>query len=316
MNNTNMNRDEMLRKKRQKGIVGFHKFSLKFKPKKSIPYCFVEGEDSKYYLPRVSMICKSEPDFVKCNGKKGVLDTYNEIKKHKEFNDEKLFFFVDSDFDVPVNNVEIYETPCYSIENLYTSLDAFKRILKNEFNLEETDEDYNKAIDTFIERQNEFHDLISLLNSWIYSYKDYMYKTGEEIKLRLNELILKEHLVDITLHKITCKYTLQQIEEFLNITKKIPNSNVTNIHQTLNSHPKRGSIFRGKFELEFFKIFLDKVVEDRNKKTGRQLFQEKGKIRLSLDSNILITLSTYADTPDCLFTYIHKRWTRKLLTTA
>jgi hypothetical protein len=310
-NNENLSRDEILRNKRQKGLVGFHKFLLKYKPHKNIPYCFVEGEDAKYYGPRVTMVCHKEPDFIRCNGKKGVIKAYEEIIKHQEYNEVRLFFFVDRDFDEPLNNPKIYETPCYSVENLYSSPKVLERILKHEFNLEETDVDFKNAMDTFLKRQKEFHDNIALLNAWIACCKEYMSKTKKEIKLRLNNLSFKEHLIDVSLEKVTAKYTIEKIEEFLEIPVSIPASVLENKLKQMNSHPMRGRIFRGKFEIAFFISILDKLIEDRNKKEGRKVFQNKGKVRLPLDVNPLTVLSIYADVPDCLYDYIEKQWLMK-----
>ncbi len=76
----------------------------------------------------------------------------------------------------------------------------------------------------------------------------------------------------------------------------------------MNSHPNRGDVFRGKFELEFFRILLNKVIEDRNKKKDRRVFLNKKKVSLHLETNILTVLSIYADTPKCLFEYIERCW--------
>ncbi|PFY26222.1 DUF4435 domain-containing protein [Bacillus toyonensis] len=304
----NLSRDDKLRSKRTRGAVGYTKFVLKYKSKQKKPYCFIEGEDDKYYLSRLIMICKTEPEFIKCNGKRGVMEAFQEIQKHKEYEEDSLLFFVDSDFDTPINNDNIYETPCYSIENLYTSPRVFARILKSEFGLDETEQDFINAMDFFIDKQNEFHDTIALLNAWIFSYKKYIDKTGEIIKLRLNELSFKEHLAEVSLEGITCKYNLEDIEKRLNIPNRISNDEVISNYQTMNSHPNRGDVFRGKFELEFFRILLNKVIEDRNKKKDRRVFLNKKKVSLHLETNILTVLSIYAETPKCLFEYIERCW--------
>ncbi|CEI80725.1 hypothetical protein BN997_00534 [Oceanobacillus oncorhynchi] len=80
----NLSRDEILREKRNGRTVGYHKFTLKFKPRQRKPYCFIEGEDSKYYISRITMVCKAEPIFISCKGKKGVVETFNEIQKHND----------------------------------------------------------------------------------------------------------------------------------------------------------------------------------------------------------------------------------------
>lgn len=310
---SNVSRTDIIRKKRQQGTVGFHKFVLKFKPKHNIPYCFVEGkDDSKYYFPRLVTMCKTEPEFIKCNGKVGLLEAYKEIIKHNEYKTKCLLFFVDSDFDKPINHKDIYETPCYSIENFYTSSNVFERILKNEFNLEESEDDYKIAMDYFIQRQSDFHDAIGLLNAWIYTYKKFIENTGECIKLQLNNLSLKEHLVEISLDSITCKYNLKSIQDYLNVPMKVSDEDIMENYRNMINTTNRGNDYRGKFELDFFKIFLDKLIEDRNKKENRKVFKNKSKISLPLDVNILTVLSIYADTPKSLYDYIEEKWNKSL----
>ncbi|MBS0925997.1 hypothetical protein JK188_16050, partial [Providencia sp. JGM181] len=65
--------------------------------------------------------------------------------------------------------------------------------------------------------------------------------------------------------------------------------------------------FRGKQNLEFFRIFLQKIKEDRCKKTGRCIFKEKGNVRLQLSKlNCISELSQYAETPKCLHEFLSK----------
>ncbi|WP_214849517.1 DUF4435 domain-containing protein [Exiguobacterium sp. s138] len=307
-----LSRDEYMRRKRDKGIVIFHKFVLKYKPKQRKPYCFVEGEDSKYYLPRVSIVCKSDPEFIRCDGKQGVLEAFREIQKHKEYENSSLLFFVDSDFDDSINSDLIYETPCYSIENLYTSATVFEKILSSEFNINDTEEDYRDALQIFINRQNEFHEAITALNAWIFSYKKHMERTGEIIKLHLKNLSLKSHLVDIDLDNVNGKYNLRDVESLLGVPNIIPEQDFNSNFENLKCCPHKAKIFRGKFELEFLKILLNKLIEDRNKKNDRKVFRNKGKISLTLNDNILTSLSIYAESPEDLYEYIEKQWKKSI----
>ena len=307
-----LSRDESMRRKRDTGIASFHKFVLKYKPKQRKPYCFVEGEDSKYYLPRVSIVCKADPEFIRCGGKQGVLEVFEEIQKHKEYENSSLLFFVDRDFDDAINSDFIYETPCYSIENLYTSPSVFEKILSNEFDIDDSEEDYRKVLQIYIDRQNEFHEAITPLNAWIFSYKKHMERTGEIIKLQLRNLSLKGHLVDVDLDSVNVKYNLPDVEDRLGVSNIIPEQDFHLNYEKLKCCPHKAKIFRGKFELEFLKVILNKLIEDRNKKHNRKVFREKGKINLNLNDNILTSLSIYAEFPEDLYEYIEQQWKKSI----
>lgn len=307
-----LSRDEKMRSKRQQGVVGFQRFILSYKSEQRKPYCFVEGEDSKYYLPRVSIVCKADPVFIKCDGKDGVLAAFKEIQKHKEYENNSLLFFVDSDFDDSINNDLIYETPCYSIENLYTSSTVFEKILNSEFNISDTEEDYKDALQIFINRQSEFHEAIAELNAWIFSYKKYMERTGEIIKLQLKNLSLKSHLVNVDLDTVNGKYNLRDVERILDVPNIIPEQEFISNYENMKCCPNKAKIFRGKFELEFLKILLNKLIEDRNKRNDRKIFRDKGKISLTLNDNILTSLSIYAESPEDLYEYIETQWKKSI----
>jgi len=138
---------EKLRESRNNAIVIFIKFTrLKSKHNSSLFCCF-EGDDSKYYGSRIENIVQFNPDELhpfSCGGKEEVLKFYRMINKNNDYKEVKIAYFVDKDFDesiIGLYNNKIYETPCYSIENLYTTTSAFKRILKSEFNFNESEPD-------------------------------------------------------------------------------------------------------------------------------------------------------------------------------
>lgn len=102
--------------------------------------CFFEGEDRKYYVTRLDLagdnFCWAGID---CNGKKNVLALYELIATHDTYKNALVAFFVDRDFDEPIPQEirsVVYETPCYSIENLYCTDHCIQRVLSIEFKLE------------------------------------------------------------------------------------------------------------------------------------------------------------------------------------
>lgn len=302
---------EVYRKKRRSGVVNLHLLNLKLEKEK--PLCFVEGEDSKYYRIRVELITSKEPYFIKCEGKQGVIDSYNKIKSSSDYNEYKLFFFVDSDFDEKINNIDIYETPCYSVENLYTTENSFRKILIDEFNLTDEDPDFQKCLDIFNKRASEFHETIIELNAWISCLMDLNKRRDAESKIKnnLKNLTFKRDIAQVFLDKVNPKWNLNNIEKKLNITESVdPEDLMKKVDEFINKG-NYGLTFRGKFELEFFITLINRMQEDCNKDSSRFLFQKKGNCTLRLEGNVLSSLSHYALTPQCLTDYIEFIWTRE-----
>lgn len=205
--------------------VGYHRFMLKYKKSKRDPICLVEGEDSKYYRVRIKSICDGkEPSFVICGGKKGVIETYESIKGVTEYNNCKLMVFVDKDFDDPLNNTDIYETPCYSIENLYTTIGAFKSILTDELKIDEDSDkdDYSTCIELFVRNQFSFHSAATELNAWIACQRD-LSRSGIASRLNLNnkENELMDRFFNVGVDQTSKVYSIRDIENIFPQARKI-----------------------------------------------------------------------------------------------
>jgi hypothetical protein len=303
---------EQLREARKGASVAYMKFTRKAKEiedTSKMLFCFVEGEDSKYYSVRVDLICKElESEFFKCNGKREVLKAYHIIQEHDEYKKHQLAYFVDRDFDETIRNRygnEIYETPCYSIENLYTTMEAFKKIIEHEFKLSEKDNDYEKCLELFKERQKKFHEEMRLLNAWI-AYNKELYNKFEDnsLKLNLNNLRLK-NLVVIKLEKVDSKYDVEELQEKYSDLEYF---NREDLNESLEDFKgiNAQKWFRGKFEIEFLRIFVAKLSEEISS-NDQEYFSTRKRVSLNLTKrNIISELSQYATTPNCLIDYLSR----------
>jgi hypothetical protein len=117
-------------------------------------YCFYEGKDDvKYYRIRIENISlNTNIEWFYCEGKENVIGAYEMIKKHKEYNLNRLLFFVDKDFSEYIQNENIYCTPYYSIENFYTQREVVEKIFQDEFKLLKNsteNEDYKIALQKY-----------------------------------------------------------------------------------------------------------------------------------------------------------------------
>ncbi len=291
-----------MRANRDTAPVKFIEFMRLYKHSKDSFFCIVEGEDGKYYDIRIRHYCRNNNyHFLVSGGKEEVIRLHSMITGKEEYKNAKTMYFVDKDFDDVLNISLIYETPCYSIENLYTTLDAFSRILKNEFGLNKLDADYEKCFDLFLERQNEFHECVKLLNAWIACQRDLSNK-GICSRLNLNNININ-NFVDIELDKVVSKYDVNVIHKILPDAIKIESDVLEEKIKYIEKMDTQ-KYFRGKFEIEFMRIFLEKLKQDRCCKTPKY-FTKRKRIRLNLSrSNIISELSQYAETPACLCSYL------------
>lgn len=289
-----------LRDSRGKAVAVFVEFTRLYKQDESALYCFFEGEDSKYYGIRIKNIVRPEKDiYLRCNGKEGVLGIYRMLSSRKHYANARTAYFVDRDFDKSIYEKgmsAIYETPCYSVENFYTSVQCFSEILRNEFKLTESDENFERCISLYTKIQEEFHNAVELLNAWIACHRD------KSSKLNISDIRLL-HLINIDLNQALAIYT---IDDLCNMFPDIP----TLSEQELDAKKSellaniRQKSFRGKFEVDFLFTFLQKLISEANQGTY-PYFTRKVKVVLSLTKKTIISdLSQYADTPDCLYSYL------------
>ncbi|WP_405128499.1 DUF4435 domain-containing protein [Pseudoalteromonas sp. PB2-1] len=272
---------------------------------------FFEGEDEKYYSVRISNI-RPELNWsgINSGGKSKVVMLRDKVRKHNTYSSSNCLFFVDSDFDDnnELNSLhDVYVTPCYSIENFYVSNSAFQRILSAEFGITDSIENhqcFENAINLFTETKASFLGNIKPFNSFIRTIR-MMEKTGDcHRKLNINNIKF-EDLISVSLDSTEKNYDEKNPKS---IFQDLDNDIVINTSESDEYlSDLDGEIwFRGKQNLEFFRIYLDKLKQDRCKKNGRQVFKNKGNVKLQLSKgNCLSELSQYADTPGCLVDFLN-----------
>jgi hypothetical protein len=305
-----------LRKSRDKPQVAFHEFTLAVGTRQNHLFCFFEGKDNSYYVPRIKRFTDAYY-IIKCGNKDAVLNVYALIVNKFEYKKYKLGFFIDRDFDEPVGvqTPPIFETPCYSIENLYVSLHVFKDILINEFHLSEiTDKQlFDDLLNLHKMRQKEFHSAILLLNAWYSCLIDKKNREGIGIGVSFKKTTLNE-FISINLHNVTRNYDIQSLKN------KFPNA-VEIEEATLNQKielfkiVEQHSVFRGKYEMEFLLEIIRKILLDSYK--TKNIIKEKIKFSFgdgsSLNQEQLLNIfEACAETPQLLTDYM-KTITKGLL---
>lgn len=299
-------------------IVPYSEFIIEYKKDKDFIYFFCEGlEDKKYYKKAIENTPYSR-DNIKayhCNGKDKVIELEKQILAKKEYSKARLLFFVDRDFDDNTNiSNNIYVTNYYSIENYYASINTFKEILKDEYNIRENTEDFNKAVDLFNETKERFHNGITLLNAFLACQADYRRVNKGNTRLNINKSLNKhfsgsylESIVDKDFN-INIHQDLNSIQILKNIFSEAPKIGDEKIEEKKNIFEgiNKSEFFRGKLEIKFFISFLKRFKDKVTSKND--MFKQKYKCSIDVRENDYCTvLLGYVYTPNCLKNYIKRK---------
>ncbi|MBK8807446.1 MAG: DUF4435 domain-containing protein [Bacteroidales bacterium] len=302
-----MNYAEELRQSRNKPQVAFTEFANATRKNSENLFCFFEGKDNAYYVSRIKRFTEDYYP-VRCGGKQSVLDVYSLITGKEEYKKYKLGFFIDRDFDSSIGdkNPPIFETPCYSIENLYVSISVFKEILTNEFQISEaSDSNFGKLVDLYEQRQKEFHHSVLLFNSW-YSC---LIEKKENEKLKTGVTIddkLPKNYVEISLNEVKSNYDFQKIKETFPNAIEVDYSIIEKKMEFFQSQQMH-KVFRGKYELEFLVKIIQEILKDS--RTEKKVVSSKIDFAFGDGSNIgqqqsLNIFEAYAETPKSLLDYL------------
>jgi hypothetical protein len=295
-----------MKKGLDKAEVAYTKFMLYTRNGIEGLYCFFEserGSDNAYYVPRIKQFINDYHP-INCGGRDKVLRVHALIKIHEEYDKYKKAFFIDKDFNTPLTPQipPFFETQCYSIENYYVSVEVFKEILKNNFQISEVDEAFHICISLFTERQKEYHEAAKLFNAWYACLIDIRNSEGKQTGVNLDDKLPKGFL-DFSLEKISKKYDLDIIKAtFENATECPLDKLEAKIIEFTNCDQSK--IFRGKYELTFVRDFLQMLIQDSN--TAKKFLKNKIASSFSPPSNdqALTIFSAFAETPENLRLYL------------
>lgn len=298
----------------ESGHVAYTNFVTTYSnDKPELVYCFFEGdEDKKYYGTRINIAYKKEYNDFTCGGRDLVLKAKELIKNRPEYNNAKALFFIDKDYTDDKVKDEMYVTPCYSIENFYSTKNTLKKILQSEFNMKERDEDFIKILDLYTTSLTSYHDKLLFLNAWLSCQHDIRIITKLSTRLNINEVLKTyfnshDNMFDTDLNlklntfdKLENQEILENIlfTDAVKVNEKMLSSKITYLNTINKSH-----MFRGKFELKFFIDFLKRLKEEAISKHPKILTKKyKCALSFKLEDSISV-LSQYSDTPTCLIKF-------------
>lgn len=294
------------REARNKSVVIYTKFCQCKELHKTALFCFYEGEDAKYYGSRVEQFTGRSNDKVvsfNCGGKAGVLKVKEMLNAKEQYQDVKKAFFIDGDFFPEKDyDSDVYQTDGYSVENYYTSSNAFTRILHYAFGINCSCSDYGKCLNDYEDRMKEFHSCVIVLNAWIKAQRKSEIIRGKR-DLDLAEFKVAKYFDKMSIESIIVKNVIDKkfLEEHFAGVSLVEEAEVEKYVEEFKSINVQ-QFFRGKFELEFLK----KIIEDlRTKNKNGEYFDEHYEC-VKIDPNVdpLLILSQFADTPDSLILFL------------
>ena len=284
-------------------------------------FCFFEGEDRKYYVERIKEKDPSIEVFgYVCGNRKSVITVYKKILSEKD-DLSSLLFFVDRDYNLDSyeDNEDVYQTPEYSIENLYCKSSVIKKIIEIEFGINPGCRDMNFILMLYDKLFSEFIHYYSSVNIWYMACKQLglpvqinKFKPNNDVDISEGNLVLKN--THIKIHNISHYYEFllqkdienqkQYAEEnFEKYSEKIEAVKIK-IDELVLSYDSNKE-FRGKFSIIFLKKFIGYIKYMNKNKLLDNMYPH-----VYIDEyqpNFLSSLSKYAVTPECLIKYINQR---------
>ena len=296
-------------------------------------YAFIEGNDAPFYtISCENILGKDKTYFIRCDGKKNAIELVEYLYLHSEesYRNSNFFALVDNDYGLETIKYEvvykIYQTPCYSFENLYLGQHTFKKILNHIFHTSHFglfSNDYGTNMQNYESRLNDYIQLILIIDKKYHATR---------ISKALNEglpnyksdfISLKNLKVEIDKVYIKSNHTINDCFD----NKKFPIESCYTDTSFIKAEIKyldksvweNVKIIRGKFLIKFLAEYLNKLkVEFCNNSSGycfsqRATLKASGTVSKNLfykcnyqadDVSILSVLAQYAEQPECLINFL------------
>ena len=282
-------------------------------------FCFFEGEDRKYYLDRIEKYCpQKEIEHFDCKGRETVINVYKKLIPEEKI-DDRFLFFIDRDYNLDSyeNNSDIYQTSEYSIENYYCKKSSMERFLFKEVGINKGSEDFRILIEKFCQLKEKFVNYYTCINIWYIACKKCNVDVKIDRMLSIKDFYLNDHDIEfkneLSLESITTEY-LKKLEKDCEDNKKNACENLENYQENkikietlildIEKVFDKSKDFRGKFLILFLRRYIKflknyiKNCETQSKYNGFSFNED--------DKNILSSLSSCAETPECLIRYLER----------
>ena len=293
---------EEMRLGRESANTAFIKFTNSSEYFSTNVFCFYEGEDGKYYNQKIKTILGNNIIAITVGNKNEVLKIWRKIKNDSSYEKVSKCFFVDRDMDEYPKDIDndLFITPCYSIENLYTTKSALENILQSEFSCEKYDEDYSKCLSKFTELQDQFNEIMIEFNALVLLRNKKALGNG---KVSLSG-IKTTNLVTVDIVKVSKHSKYEQSIAGLKSKLGASDEEILKCVSELKNRGEYNYLFRGKNQLDFFASFIKMMKRLHNNK---EFFGKyRNCVSIDITNNRLSELSQYAEFPVSLKCFLNR----------
>lgn len=274
-------------------------------------FAFEGAEDPVFYSSAVER-CGLNYQFhiLVVDGKDMVLGLRALLKSSTEakFGDG-VAFFIDADFDGTKGHphgLDLYVTPCYSIENLIANKSTLKRLLELDFKLYEDalHDDMAKVMELFETVAKEYENALRETNQLIHFGRTVSSSICNAKITSIEETSTKFFRFHTEDFKITSTHQGEDLKKLVKFDSSFDISNITHSESEFNKLSPLID-WRGKFLLAVYCQFIQILVEDRNSSTPKVFSKGKGKVKLNLSSTSPFrVLGPICHLPNCLTNFL------------
>ncbi|ATF84424.1 DUF4435 domain-containing protein [Burkholderia gladioli] len=214
-----------------------------------------EGPDDvpvyEEWLKRIDSCPKYEP--LPGAGKQQLLAYYDLLIKDSNPLLEKIFFFVDRDFDLPIEKCKnIFELSSYSIENLLCAEEVLESVLRDEFKKAGEPSERTVACEKFREALDQFAEYCTPVDFILF------------VAQRKSISVIKKpekitQIASISMDLIHVAY--ENLDEVILIDGRVEEGDLAQLRMEFDSLP-RVLRQRGKYQLDMFRRWVRLLAED------------------------------------------------------
>jgi hypothetical protein len=272
--------------------VGDSVFITVFEGKEDIPVYDV-------WMSRIAGHINFEP--TQMNGKENVLNLFDQVSSSNEVANDRVLFFVDSDFDNTKGravNFHLYVTNAYSIENYVVNSKAFEKILTCDLGMIGDLQSFRaQLVKIFESRKVEFNRLVAPINAYLRWLR---LESGQEISFP--DSIGKAISVDLEKIELIIDSSLDAMSGWVG-TAVFPTEEIFNSHLGELENLDLSQWGRGKFLFDFMRKIVAAAYND-SRSVAPKYFPKTDRTRADPTVDLLRRAATYTAPPVCLEAFV------------
>lgn len=269
LRNSIMNQVEELREELKEYTVAFTQLIGEYASKTNNQiFCLVEGKDDPAFYRYQAEKCLSQDyhiSWIKCCGKKQVKATYDLID-WEIYSKDRILFFMDRDLsdyvkdESIVQDVNVYITDYYSIENNIACKEVFDRILEEVLGPELSADDRKKLSEQYESQRILFE------NEMLFAMANIIYWKNKGVSPANYKNIKIKKLISVSLGKVSVR-NQEECLKYIYESSQVPldvydEKQVLHIMKCIKDNGDMRKVLRGKYLAEFFALYCTQLCSD------------------------------------------------------